>query len=337
MLTTTSVSRLFEDFNHLNVMVIGDVMIDAYLIGSVDRISPEAPVPIVNVTKRENRLGGAANVGLNVKSLGATTYLCSMIGTDRKGDTFLDMLDKEQLSKEGIVQSDQRITTTKFRIIGNNAQMLRVDEEQTTSLLADEQLQLANRIEALIQTKEIHVIIFQDYDKGVIDGNLISRVVALARKKNIPIVVDPKKKNFNAYHHVTIFKPNLKEIKEGLNLSFSAHDTKALEDAVRRLQDSNQADIVLTTLSEKGVFMRSKNGKAYEVHHIPAHIRNIADVSGAGDTVISVAACCTALGIDAVDMASISNLAGGIVCEDVGVVPINKSRLHEEVIHILSQ
>ncbi len=337
MLTVSSVSRLFKAFNKLNVLVIGDVMVDAYLIGDVDRISPEAPVPIVNVNVRQNRLGGAANVGLNVNALGANTILCSVIGHDQKGSDFLDLLEEQKMSKVGIIQSDDRITTTKFRVIGNNTQLLRVDDEQTSDLLDDEKQQLYYRLKEITDAVDIHVIIFQDYDKGIIHPELIADVVHIAKNKGIPVVVDPKKKNFMSYLNVDLFKPNLKEIKEGLNMSFDTSDENALKEAVGVLQDSINADIILTTLAEKGVVMRTKGEEGFDIHHIPAHIRNIADVSGAGDTVISVAALCLAMGIDPHDMAAISNLAGGLVCEEVGVVPIDKSRLQDEVNRILTQ
>ncbi len=332
MLTTEIVSRLFTGFNNLNVMIIGDVMVDSYIWGNVERISPEAPVPIVNVEKRENRMGGAANVGLNVKSLGANAILCSVIGHDRKGIDFLNLLVKEDMTNEGIVRSDDRLTTTKFRVFGNHSQMLRVDEEYTDDLKEDDFNRLIEKIKQLFDTRRIDVIIFQDYDKGVINQQLIDYVVAAAEELNIPVVVDPKQKNFLNYKRVTLFKPNLKEVKEGLNINFDPNKQTELEDAISRLSSLLEAEMVLNTLSEKGVYIKWKDGSQI----IPAHLRNIADVSGAGDTVISVAALCLALGIEAPDMAAIANLAGGLVCEEVGVVPIDKIRLQDEVIRILT-
>jgi rfaE bifunctional protein kinase chain/domain len=307
-------------------------MVDSYLWGRVDRISPEAPVPIVAVEKRENRMGGAANVGLNIKSLGANAIICSVIGHDLKGNEFLNLLVKENMTKEGMVRSDNRITTTKFRVFGNHSQMLRVDEEQEDELDEYEYEELVDRIHAIFEKWDIDVVIFQDYDKGVISTDLINYVVELSLEKNIPVVVDPKKKNFLSYKHVTLFKPNLKEVREGLNIDFSEEDFGALEEAVTRLKDELNAEMVLNTLSDKGVFIKTNEGA--EV--ISAHYRNIADVSGAGDTVISVAALCLALGIDAVDMAAVANLAGGLVCEEVGVVPIDKFKLQDEVNRLLS-
>ncbi len=332
MLTTETVSRLFNAFNDLNVMIIGDVMVDSYIWGYVERISPEAPVPIVAVEKRENRLGGAANVALNIKSLGATPVLCSVIGNDTKGNDFFDLLTDENMSVEGIIRSSQRLTTTKFRVFGNHAQMLRVDEETTGGLNQEEFNHLFNRISGLLNSNKTDVIIFQDYDKGIITPTLIKKIVGLAKQKGIPVVVDPKKRNFLEYKNVTLFKPNLKEIKDGLNMTIDEGDREKIEIAVTRLKELLNTDIILNTLSSKGIFIKWNGGQ----QHIAAHLRNISDVSGAGDTVISVAALCLAKDVEPVDMAAIANLAGGLVCEEVGVVPVDKNKLQNEVIRLLT-
>jgi len=312
---------------------LGDVMVDSYIWGQVERISPEAPVPIVAVEKRENRLGGAANVALNIKALGANPVLCSVIGNDTKGNEFFDLLTNEKMTIEGIVRSNQRLTTTKFRVFGNHAQMLRVDEETTCDLNQEEFDQLFERISDLLKNNGADVIIFQDYDKGIITPALIEKVVYLAKQKSIPVVVDPKKKNFLEYKNVTLFKPNLKEIREGLNIDIEEDSKENIEKAVARLKELLNADIILNTLSSKGVFIKWNGGQ----QHITAHLRNISDVSGAGDTVISVAALCLAKDVEPVDMAAIANLAGGLVCEEVGVVPIDKNKLQDEVIRLLTR
>ena len=337
MISTESIAQLFESFNDLNVMIIGDVMVDSYIWGNVNRISPEAPVPIVEVVKRENRLGGAANVGLNIKALGAVPVMCSVIGEDNHGDDFVELLEKENLPLDGIIRSENRITTTKFRVIGNNSQLLRVDEETKRDLNKEQFDALWNRISNIIENKNIHIVIFQDYDKGVINNELIENVVKLSRSKGIPVVVDPKKNNFLNYKGVTMFKPNLKEIKEGLNIDFDEDNDVNIEMAVAKLQDLLNADIILNTLSEKGVLVSWKIKVGYESRLIPAHIRNIADVSGAGDTVISVAALCLASKSTPLVMAAISNLAGGLVCEEVGVVSVDKAKLESEVNRLLAR
>jgi rfaE bifunctional protein kinase chain/domain len=313
-------------------MIIGDVMIDAYLWGKVERISPEAPVPIVTLHKRENRLGGAANVALNIKAMGATPVLCSVIGHDRQGEVFRELLDAEGMETHGLTSSPERITTTKFRVIGNNVQMLRVDEETIHDLDAEETASLLANITTILNQSTVDAIIFQDYNKGILTPDLIGKVIQLAREKGIPTTVDPKKQNFSAYKGVTLFKPNLKELREGLKMEVEADKPAMLEEASAYLQQQQDIELLLLTLSEHGIMIRKKgNNGIPETHFIAAHKRNIADVSGAGDTVISLATLCLASGCSIAEIAAISNLAGGLVCEEVGVVPVNAERLLQEV------
>jgi len=330
MSAKNNLSEIFQTFNKLNVLIIGDVMIDAYMWGNVNRISPEAPVPIVAVNKKENRLGGAANVALNVQSLGANAILCSVIGDDEGSEVFIDLLKKQQLSSKGIIKSKNRITTVKTRIIGGNHQMLRVDEEIETPINKKETDTLSSQIKKLIVSEKIDVIIFEDYDKGSITPKLIKNIVTIAQQKNIPTVVDPKKKNFMCYNGVTLFKPNLKELKEVLNNDFDHHNTNELEKVVAGFIKKQHISTALITLSEKGIYIHNLKSKTL----IPAHIRSIADVSGAGDTVVSVAALCIALNLPPTLTATLANLAGGIVCEKVGVVPIDKKLLLSEAIRL---
>ncbi|MBK6445871.1 MAG: D-glycero-beta-D-manno-heptose-7-phosphate kinase [Bacteroidetes bacterium] len=301
-------------------------MIDSYLWGKVDRISPEAPVPIVAISKKENRLGGAANVAINIQALGGTPVLCSVIGNDTNGRLFIELLQQLDMPSEGILQSNDRPTTVKTRVIGNNAQMLRVDEERDEDISATERKQLVTRIENILSRKKIDVIIFEDYDKGVINKSLIESVVKKARYLGIPIAVDPKKRNFNHYKNVTLFKPNLKELREGMKLDLEKGKLPEIQQAVRKLCTEHHIEIALVTLSDLGVLVQDdKNDELISAHH-----RNIADVSGAGDTVISVAAMCLALNTSSTLLASLANLAGGMVCEQVGVVPIAKQQLLAE-------
>ena len=326
MSKTKTIIELFASFNKLNVLIIGDVMIDNYLWGKVDRISPEAPVPIVSVQKKESRLGGAANVAINVQALGANPILCAVIGGDANGRAFLDLLQQMNMSSEGLFQSNDRPTTVKTRVIGNNHQMLRVDEEKEEDINAFEKKQLINRVTAIINRKKIDVIIFEDYDKGLISKSLIDQVIKLARQKNISVAADPKKRNFNLYRHIDLFKPNLKELRDGMKIDLEKNNIDELKSAVKKLSAEHDIKNTLVTLSDLGVFI--SNDSVEKI--IPAHFRNITDVSGAGDTVISVAALCLASGADAVTMASLANLAGGLVCEKVGVVPIEKKTFLEE-------
>ncbi len=320
--------NLFDSFNNKNVLIIGDVMIDSYIWGKVERISPEAPVPIINVKKREDRLGGAANVALNVKSLGAKAILCSVIGNDKNADLFLELLSQDNLSSEGILRSGDRITTKKTRVIGHHQQLFRVDEELDTNIDQQNTEALLDNINNVINSKKIDVIIFEDYDKGVISERLIESVISKAKERSIPVVVDPKKRNFLSYKGVDLFKPNLKELKEGLKLDFDANHTDELIAAALKLKSIIQAKSIMITLSELGVLICDESGNKI----IPAHVRNISDVSGAGDTVISVAALALSSNVTLNTAAELANLAGGLVCEKVGVVPIDKTELLNEAI-----
>ena len=324
------IREIFRSFNNLNVLIIGDVMVDSYLWGKVNRISPEAPVPIVSVEKKERRLGGAANVALNVQALGANPVLCSVIGVDYEGQAFMDLLKGQKLSQKGILKSRDRITTVKTRVIGNSSQLLRVDEEEETDIIPSETQQLLTLISYIIQHDKIDVILFEDYNKGLITPKLISKVVELAKSKGIPTCVDPKKKNFNFYKGVSLFKPNLKELRDGIKMDVGADNINELQRAVSSYRVKQKIETVLVTLAEKGVITNSRKVK----EHLSAHIRSIADVSGAGDTVISVAALCRALDCSDVITAAIANLSGGLVCEQIGVVPINKEQLLEEALQL---
>ncbi|MCF8331105.1 MAG: hypothetical protein K9H84_01495 [Bacteroidales bacterium] len=323
-------NKIFEAFNHQKVMIIGDVMVDAYLWGHVERISPEAPVPVVAVDKRANRLGGAANVALNVKALGATPIPCAVTGKDEKGKEFRELLGKRGISDEGIITSKYRSTTTKFRVIGNNTQMLRVDEETTDDLNQEEQHLFLNNSKLVMKQLKPDVIIFEDYDKGLITKEIIHEITSLAKVMSIPVVTDPKRNNFSTYKHMSLFKPNLKELREGLGLN-DLDTFDKIEKAIFKLQDMQGHDLIMVTLSDHGVMISD----GYEIIRVPAHYRSITDVSGAGDTVVSVAALCLAQGQDKKMIASLSNLAGGIVCEHVGVVPVNKENFLSEANRLL--
>lgn len=312
-------------------------MVDAYLYGQVDRISPEAPVPVVTLTKRVNMLGGAANVALNIKALGAIPYLFSVIGKDLKGNEFKALMEKEVLDTSAIFESPDRITTTKFRIIGNKNQMLRVDEEITTDISPEFENHLLEKAKDLIQKEKISAIVFQDYNKGVLTQNIIEGIIRLAFENNIPVVVDPKRKNFLLYKRVKLFKPNLKELREGLRIDISATNKEAIYESITKLQELQHHEIVMVTLGEEGMIIRFKNNGNFFLHSQPAQVRKVSDVSGAGDTVISVAALCVAVGAEPELMAYIANMAGGIVCEYVGVVPVDRERLFNEALMFLKK
>jgi D-glycero-beta-D-manno-heptose-7-phosphate kinase len=321
-----SIQQIFDSFHDLNVLIIGDVMLDSYIWGAVERISPEAPVPIINVKQKDFRLGGAANVALNVHALQAKPILCALIGDDDDGKKLLQRLNEKNLSTEGIVTSSHRPTTVKTRIIASHQHVVRVDEESDKVANAEEENLLWTRIQKLLP--QCQVVVFEDYDKGVLNASLIEKTVALAKQKSIPTVVDPKKRNFLAYKGVTLFKPNLKELREGLKIEVGAGNQLQVEKAVESLKAKLQAEGVMLTLSEDGVYIDFENQKT----KIPAHAREIADVSGAGDTVVSIAALCVALNLSPSLIASLSNLGGGLVCQHVGVVPIDREELFEEAL-----
>jgi rfaE bifunctional protein kinase chain/domain len=317
-----------EKFVGLRALVIGDVMLDSYIWGAVERVSPEAPVPVVHVRKRDVRLGGAANVALNLQALGAVPLLVALAGRDDAGQRLLAILREAGLSADGVVSSAERPTTVKTRVIASNQHVVRVDDETDRPASASEQHALLEKIKTLLPNCQ--VVVFEDYDKGTITHDLIQAVVALAQQHRIPTVVDPKKRNFLSYRGVTLFKPNLKELREGLKADLYAGQPEGIKQAVAQLKQQLELHGVLLTLSEHGVLL-STGG---ELVQIPAHVREIADVSGAGDTVVSIAALGVALGLPPAALAALANLGGGLVCQHVGVVPINKAEFLAEAVRL---
>jgi len=327
------INDLFKQFDSLTALVIGDVMVDSYLWGRVDRISPEAPVPVVQVTRKEARLGGAANVAVNIAALGAKPIICALGGNDTNGELLNELLNEQGLSTQGILLSDDRPTTVKTRVISNHQHVVRVDEESLSPLTKKEEKLFIAKVFDLIEKENPDVIVFEDYNKGVLTKKVIKTVIEKANELGIPTSVDPKKQNFFTYKKVDLFKPNLKELIEGLKIDINKEDIASIENAVEELQNKIDNKISLITLSEMGVFIRGESGST----HIPAHLRKISDVSGAGDTVVSVASLCLASRTSERTIAALSNLAGGLVCEKVGVVPIDKQRLLLEAIENKSE
>jgi len=329
-LKSPNLPEIFKRFTSINALVIGDVMLDTYLYGNVSRMSPEAPVPIVNINDAESRLGGAANVALNLKSLGAGVTICSVIGKDAAGKKLLQLLKKNKLNSASVVATS-RVTTEKTRILSKNSQMLRFDIETEADLSAGDESELLNSIQKEIHTGKYHVVIFQDYNKGTLTKKVITDTIALCKKKKIPVAVDPKKRNFFEYREVTLFKPNLRELSDALETTIDAANIASLNSVTQLLHKKLQHQFTLLTLSEKGVF--ASNHKDAQI--IPTTTKSVADVSGAGDTVISVAALCLAAGIDYIILSKLANIAGGVVCAEVGVVPIDKKKFFEKAQEIL--
>lgn len=323
--------KLFHDFKQLKVAVVGDVMLDTYWWGNVDRISPEAPVPVVALHKKEHRIGGAGNVALNIASMGAAVSLISVLGKDDDGERLTGLLQQNNISTQYLVHSENRITTNKIRIISRNQHMLRLDAEMADDMVADDQDRLLFAFENYIAAENPGLVILEDYNKGVLTETVIKKIIGLCKKHHIITTVDPKRKNFFAYEGVDIFKPNLKEVKDGLNILRDDISPSILKDMHLLLQEKLNHRISLITLSEHGIFYDQDNEAAI----IPTHIRSIADVSGAGDTVIAVAAMVFAATGNARLMAEMANIAGGLVCEEVGTVAINKDHLMAECKKIL--
>jgi rfaE bifunctional protein kinase chain/domain len=321
-----NLEAIFNSFNDMKVAIVGDVMIDSYVMGKVHRMSPEAPVPVLLLDKEEHRLGGAANVALNLKALGAEVYLCSVIGTDTAATKFQHLLSEATIQNQEIIQSEDRKTTVKTRVLSGTQHVLRIDQEDTCDL--SEPLE-----DALIQATKrridlgIDALIFEDYNKGVLTHRVITELIAYAKEKGVKTTVDPKKDNFLSYRGVNLFKPNLKEIKEGIDVNIDVvNQPDSIVHGAKQLRDKLNHELTLITLSEHGVFV--ENGTTWEI--IPAHLREITDVSGAGDTVIAVATLCLIAGLSPTEIAAIANLSGGLVCEHSGVVSVDKVALLNE-------
>ncbi len=320
--------EIFKKFEQLNILIVGDVMLDEYIFGNANRISPEAPVPVVLYEKADVRLGGAANVALNVKALGGTPLLLTVVGNDSAGQKLKKLLSQLDISNDYVIESadSTRPTTVKQRILAGTQQLLRLDTEVSTDVTDEDSEVLYETFSKILEANTVQVILFQDYNKGVLTEHFIQKCIAQANQKGIATAVDPKLKNFFAYQNVTLFKPNLKEVRDGLGISVvpEMSSLRAASQAIRRQLNHK---ITLITLSERGLYADEN-----DVGNIvpTSHLRNIADVCGAGDTVISVAAMCVGLSLGIEQIAQLSNLAGGQVCEKVGVVSVNKQQLLEE-------
>jgi D-glycero-beta-D-manno-heptose-7-phosphate kinase len=326
------IQKLFESFSKLKVGVIGDVMLDTYMWGRVDRISPEAPVPVVQLEEKEYRIGGAGNVALNCHSLGSQVFILSVTGDDNEGLLLEELFNENMIDTSYLLKSPSRITTTKTRIISRNQQMIRLDNEVTVDLDPKSEELLLQQVRFFIQTHDPNVMIFEDYNKGTLTERIIQEVITICKEAGVLTAVDPKRKNFFAYHHADIFKPNLGEVKQGLNLLIDEVNNSLLSKIHLELKNVLEHNISFITLSDKGVFYQ-KDGLA---KIIPSHLRNIADVSGAGDTVIAVAALVYTATQNVHLMAEVANIAGGLVCEEVGTVAIDKRRLQRECELLLS-
>ncbi len=318
-----------QSFTGMRVLILGDVMIDRYVQGQVRRVSPEAPVPVVEYRSSSSRLGGAANVALNVREMGAEPVLVAVVGDDAEAIELEALVEAAGLSSHSfLIREAGRKTTIKTRIIAGNQHLLRIDTEDTHPVSTSSVHQLMKRLEEEIQRERIDVIVLQDYDKGVLSPDMIQAVISLAKQYEIPVTVDPKFRHFLMYAGCTLFKPNLKELSEGLAREIGPNIAD-LEQAVRELAEIMPHQYSLITLSEKGIYWYDHQTQTGGI--IPPEIRDIVDVCGAGDTVIAVASLILAAGQPLARVASIANLAGGLVCERVGVVPVDAKALFDEI------
>jgi len=324
--------KLFNSFSSMKVGVIGDVMLDTYMWGKVDRISPEAPVPVVSLNRKEYRIGGAGNVALNCQSLGAKVSVISVTGNDTEGLLLSELFESNHIDTAWMEKSGSRHTTSKTRIISRNQQMMRIDDEMTDALNEENENKLLGKVKDYIANEDPNILIMEDYNKGVLTPHVIRRVIAICKEAGVLTAADPKRKNFFAYQGVDIFKPNLHEVKDALNLLFDEVNLPTLQNIHKELQQMLKHQISFITLSDKGVFYQ-QDGKATI---IPSHLRNIADVSGAGDTVIAVAALVYAATQNVHLMAETANIAGGLVCQEVGTVSVSRDNLLHECELLLS-
>ncbi len=325
-LNYSAVQSILKEFEKKKVLVIGDIMLDSYWYGQMNRISPEAPVPVILIEKKENRPGGAANVALNLARMGSDVRLVSMTGNDKEAKILSQLLIESGISSHYLYSSPYRPTTVKSRVIANyQQQSLRLDVESTVPANENETRELIKLFDEAINATD--VIIFEDYDKGVLNQAVIDHVIQLALKKNIPTLVDPKIRNFNHYHHITLFKPNLKELTDGTGCTIQKPILQdQLYNVCRDFIREKNHHSLMVTLSAEGIFITDGS----EHYHIPSHKRNVYDVSGAGDTVAAIAALSMACQLSLPQIAELSNLAGGLVCEYVGVVPVEKEWILNE-------
>ena len=313
--------------SELTAIVVGDVMIDAYLWGDVNRQSPEAPVPVLLKSGKDSRIGGAGNVARNILAMGAKAHLATVIGNDISGKYLAQMLEEKGIGTNAVISEHARTTTVKTRIIKGSEHMLRVDEETTESISEDSRKSLKSEIENLLDSQQVDVIIIEDYDKGVMSEELARFLIVQATERGIPITVDPKLKNFSVYKGVDLFKPNLKELREGLGLEVNPNDSESIKNAVEKLHSELELKMSLTTIGGNGMWIHSSE---LTHHHQVGISRNVIDVSGAGDTVIAVASLMLAAESSPAEIAKAANIAGGQVCEKSGVVMVNLTDLSTE-------
>lgn len=298
-------------------------MLDRYFIGKVSRISPEAPVQVFDLISDKTKLGGAANVGLNIKTLGSNPYLIGVIGKDKEADDVKKIMIKQGQDTEGLIVEKNRPTTCKTRVIADAHHLLRIDSESKDDISKKTENNIISLLKKIINS--IDILILEDYNKGVLTKNLIKNILKIAQGKKIKILVDPKFENFFEYKNVYLFKPNLKELEDafGKKIKSDSEIISTCKELARKISCKN----IVLTLGERGMILfENINGK-FKIYAVKTRARKVADVSGAGDTVISTIAVCLAGGATLRKSVEISNFAAGLVVEEVGIVPVDKNAL----------
>ena len=323
----TKIDKIFGSPDTKKIYIIGDVMLDRYLLGDVTRISPEAPVQVFDIRNSEYRLGGAANVSFNVRTLGAEPFIIGVIGDDNEGKLLIEAMNKLDIDTGGLLKEKERPTTCKTRVISDSHHLLRIDSESKSDISDETEKKIMTLLEK--NAGEIGILILQDYNKGVLTKNLIYKVTEFAAKNKIKILVDPKFENFFEFQNAYLFKPNRKELEDALGKKIKSPED--IDTFAQELMEKLNCENIILTLGEQGMMIIEKMNGEIKQEKIPTKARKVADVSGAGDTVISTIAVCLARGATLRDAAIISNYAAGLVVEEVGIVPIYKNILLEHI------
>ncbi len=326
-LSHSRVAEINNKFKRFNIAVIGDMMLDGYLWGNVNRISPEAPVPIVEIDDEFFRFGGAANVALNIAKLGSNALPYGLLGNDANSSIFKELLEKDGMNTEFLINDSSRPTTTKTRVISSDQQIVRIDKESKATISEEYEQVLFSSL--VTEIKNINAIILEDYNKGVLSKSLIEKIIELANKEDKLITVDPKFDNFFQYKNVTVFKPNLKEVEDAFGIKIDIQNN--LEEIGFKLLEQLNSKYILLTLGKDGMAI-FRNDEPMKI--IPTKARKVLDVSGAGDTVISTLTLSLLAGATIEEATYLANYAGGLVCEEAGVVPIEKENLYT---HLLAE
>ena len=310
-------AEVWEKFSKVKVLIVGDIMLDRYWWGKVERISPEAPVPVVNLEKTSLVAGGAANVAANVAGLGAKPFLIGLTGTDEEAALFPEVLLKNNVSADFLIKSSNRPTTVKTRIVAHNQQIVRIDQETKTAINQIEEEELWKSVERVID--EIDIIIVSDYGKGTISTDISVRLITSAKRLDKKILIDPKGKNYAKYRGATMLTPNRFEVAEAEQLENFGQQT--IEEAGQRLISELSLESILITQGEEGMTLVEKSNR---VKHISVTARNVYDVTGAGDTVIASLGVAIGSGENLLAAAKFANESAGLVVEQIGTTAISK-------------